>query len=187
MMRRLLLLVLSTLLPSTLLPSTLLPSALPGQQQPASTFTVGKRVRLESCATTSPSRSPQVRRLTGEVIHEDSSMLVLQTRAVGLDTISPSLIANTWQSAGHRSRWVTGLRGLALGAVAGTLLGVGLDAVNDNRTGDGSGEAFESVLLPVFTGLLGASVGAVVGAVSGGEQWKRTEFLPSPASWCASH
>jgi hypothetical protein len=177
MNRRLLLLVLSTVFPS----------ALPGQQQPTGAFTVGSRVRLEACDISSIARGPHIRWLTGEVIHADSGALILQTRTTRVDTISPSLIASTWQSAGWRSRWVTGVRGLALGAVAGTLLGFGLDAVNDNRTGDGSGEALESAFLPILSGLLGAGIGAVVGAASGGEQWKRAPFTPSATYGCASH
>jgi len=167
--------------------SMVFPSALLAQQQKAGALSVGKRVRVETCEHFASARGPHSRRLTGEVIHADSGTLVLRTRATQLDTISPSLIAGTWQSAGRRSRWVTGLRGLALGAVAGTLLGYGLDFANDNRTGDGSGEAFESALLPIFSGLLGAGIGAVVGVASGGEQWKRTEYRTSPNYSCAAH
>lgn len=177
MNRRLLLLVLSTAFSS----------ALRGQQLPVGAFTVGNRVRLETCDISLSTRGPHVRWLTGEVIHADSGTLVLQTRMTRLDTISPSLIASTWQSEGRRSRWATGLRGLALGTVAGIVLGFGLDAANDNRTGDGSGEALESAFLPFLDGFLGASIGTVVGAASGGEQWKRAPFSPSPTYACAHH
>jgi hypothetical protein len=163
--------------------STVCPSALLAQQQPAGTFSLGNRVRVETCEPSS-ARGPHSRWLTGEVIHADSGTLVLQTRATRLDTISPSLITSAWQSAGRRSRWATGLRGLALGALAGTLLGVGLDFANDNRTGDGSGEALESALLPIFSGFLGGSIGAVVGAASGGEQWKRMASTQSQLWLC---
>jgi hypothetical protein len=161
--------------------------ALEAQQQPVGTFRVGSRVRVEACTPAPNGRSLQVRRQIGQVLHADSGALVLQTGVARRDTIALRDVAAGWQSVGRRSRWATGLRGLALGVATGALLGFGLDAAHRNVTGDGSGEALESVLLPLFGGVLGGGVGALVGVASGGDQWRRLLLSRGPPYGCAGH
>jgi hypothetical protein len=173
-MKRLLLLLILLALPTTALPS----------QQQNSAFSVGGRVRLETCEVSPLWRGALVRRHIGIVFEVDSQRLILQATPSRRDTVSTSEIATAWHSLGRRSRLATGLRGLLLGAAAGTLIGVGLDAMNHNQSGDGSGEAFESILLPAVGGVLGGGIGALVGVASGGEQWQRIPVSAETAHHC---
>jgi hypothetical protein len=128
--------------------------------------------------------SPRVRRQSGQVLYADSTTLILQRGAETVDTIALARISAGWQSAGRRSRWATGFRGFMLGVATGSLVGVGLDALSDNRTGDGSGEAFESVLVPLVGAVLGGSLGTLIGIGAGGEQWKAIPRSTTPSFEC---
>lgn len=153
-------------------------------QHATSGLSVGNRVRVEACEQSGLSRSVRVRRYVGDVLHSDSSMVVLRTAPTRPDTVSTALITIAWGSVGRRSRLATSLRGFLLGAAAGSLLGFGLDAMHANQSGDGSGEAFESILLPFFGATIGASIGVLVGYASGGEQWRHIPLSTDTNAGC---
>jgi hypothetical protein len=154
-------------------------------QHSTSALEVNARVRIHACEVRDNYPAHRLQTYVGDVVHSDTSAVIVSTASARLATIPVAHIKVAYVSIGRRSRLGGTFRGLLLGTAVGLALGYGLDAINVNRSGDGSGEAFESILLPFFGATAVGSIGALIGFASAGEQWRPVPNSHGAGSWCS--